>query len=137
MDPNRWNTEEVKDLLKDERWDIDTTRPGGDYDTTTLILKHKDSPLWKEEDFGDITEDTRASLIGHHKHKVFVCGFLAETPMGDPDDHAIDMVEVNDGEDSSGGLNTDDEPTAIMYGVVCSRLRKAGYVVVKQMKDYF
>jgi len=47
------------------------------------------------------------------------------------------MVEVSDGKDSSGGLNSPDTEFCAMYAHAVSKLRQAGFIVVPCMKDYF
>ena len=110
----KWNTEEIVKLLTHPDWKISTTEPGGDVDTTNLIV--------------DTGND-----------RLFICGFstgdynVSETPYN----AEIEMIEVSDGRDSRGGLNSSDEATCIAYGIICSRLRKAGFSVVPRLKDYF
>ena len=69
--------------------------------------------------------------------QLHVCGFILTGSIQDPANTDVDKVEVTDGGSSSGGLNTDDEPTAILYAKVTSLLRKKGFNVVPCLKDYF
>jgi hypothetical protein len=108
------NTEDILFLLADKKWEIETTPPGGDYDTTNLVLSPKDS-----------------------EESLFICGFAINRNNTDKDDWTGKMVEVNDGHDSRGGLNSSDPSLAHAYAEVCVRLRKAGFEVVTKMEDYF
>jgi len=113
-----WKTKDVVELLKPLAAKVEVSEPGGDVDTENLILTAKgakrDNHLW-------------------------VCGFRTadRDPVKDPADTDVENVEVKDGQDSRGGLNTDDEATCVMYGRVCSTLRKKGFSVVPTLDDYF
>jgi hypothetical protein len=112
-----WKTKDVVELLKPLAAKVEVSEPGGDVDTENLILTAKgakrDNHLW-------------------------VCGFRLECGLiKDPADTDVENVEVKDGQDSRGGLNTDDEATCVMYGRVCSALRKKGFSVVLTLDNYF
>jgi hypothetical protein len=107
-------TEEVVTLLSDPKWGIETDSPGGDYDTTNLILTPRNS-----------------------EESLFICGFSPNRNNPDKDDWANKLVEVGDGQDSRGGLNSSDASLAHAYAEVCTRLRKAGFEVVPKMDVYF
>lgn len=111
-----WDTEEMVKLLQSPDWTITIHPPGGDVDTETLYLVAKGAK----------------PHIG-----LYLCGFNSQDNVEDPKRSSVEMLELSDGEDSAGGLNTDDEPTCIMYAKVISKLRKAGWVVVPCLKDYF
>ena len=109
-----WKTKDVVELLKPLAAKVEVSEPGGDVDTENLILTAKgakrDNHLW-------------------------VCGFRLECGLiKDPADTDVENV---DGQDSRGGLNTDDEATCVMYGRVCSALRKKGFSVVLTLDNYF
>jgi hypothetical protein len=120
----QWNTQQVKTLIEEALADL-KTKPerimvgecGGDYDSEGIQI-----------DFGNY-------------EFLNVCGFhTGHTNMengNSPSDMEVEMVEVSDGQDSRGGLNSDHEPLCIAYGIVCSTLRKHGFSVVPQLKDYF
>lgn len=111
----RWKTDEIIALLKDLNCEIARCCAGGDYDTSTIQLTVNGC-----EDFLDIA------------------GFRTDKPIGkNRDDAEVEMVYVSDGGDSSGGLNSDEEPICVLYGQVCCRLRKAGFAVVPTMDEYF
>jgi hypothetical protein len=115
----RWKTDEVVALLEDPRYKITTTNPGGDVDTTKILMLLKDAE-------------------GDYPETLFISGFV--TGMGwvtNPDDWDVEMVEVSDGKDSSGGLNSPDTEFCAMYAHAVSKLRQAGFIVVPCMKDYF
>jgi hypothetical protein len=111
---NHWNTETIKKMLSDPRWEISTILPGGDYDTTNLILRPNNS-----------------------KEQLFICGFNTNNVMANPNNCEIEMVEVKDGCDSGGGLKSSDLNLALAYAEVCVRLRKSGFDVVPNMDNYF
>ena len=71
---------------------------------------------------------------GNH---LYLVGFLTTSDVFNPDDTYIEMIELSDGQDSQGGLNTDDPPTAQLYLQVRKLLRDAGHIVVNSMNDYF
>lgn len=75
---------------------------------------------------------------GAAKHnQIYVTGFITGDTELNGNDCEIEMIEVSDGQDSRGGLNTDDEPTCVLYAKIVSALRKKGFSVVPQMKNYF
>ena len=116
----RWNTDKIIELLKDDRWTISTMSPGGDWDTRNLSL---------------------ASSLPGDGDRLFILGFVfgdAETfDVEQWDDVDIEMIEVTDGNDSRGGLNSNEPEVIEMYHEVCKRLRLEGFEVVNKMDDYF
>lgn len=111
----RWKTEEMVKLFEGLGAKVEVSGPGGDCDTDNLILT---APSARDA-------------------RLYVCGFITDGDITDPSDTDVDMVEVTDGQDSRGGLNTSDGPTALLYAEVCTALRKQKFNVVPQMKDYF
>jgi hypothetical protein len=112
----KWKTEEIEHLLKPFAKSIKRSGQGGDYDTNNLCLK--------------------ASGAGKDEF-IFVYGFVTgRAAVTTPDDTNVEMVAVCDGQSSDGGLSSSDEPTAILYAKVCVALRKAGFCVVRTMKEY-
>lgn len=109
-----WKTPEVMKLLEGLDARMEVEGQGGDVDTETIRLTPKAG--------GD---------------SVCVCGFSTNWDITSPADTKIEMVEVNDHQDSRGGLNSDNEDTCVLYGKIVARLRKAGYSVVPRLKDYF
>jgi hypothetical protein len=115
----RWNTKKITKLLSIHNTKIEATEPGGDYDSTTLLV----------EPVPPVKENQR----------VYVAGFRTRhlQPGTSRDDFDIDMIEVNDGLDSRGGLNSSNSIIAHLYAEICTRLRGAGFTVVPKMDDYF
>jgi hypothetical protein len=72
---------------------------------------------------------------------LWICGFHCTNtnfdPGNSPEDMEIEMVEVSDGKDSRGGLNSSDPDVCKGYGVICGALRQFGFSVCPCMKDYF
>ena len=121
----RWKTDEVKDLIQMalaaedfKTWlKINVEQPGGDHDTEGIQV------TWE---CGDT---------------LFICGFHCTNTHYDSGntekDMEIEMVEVSDGKDSRGGLNSSDPDVCKGYGVICAAFRQAGFSVCPCMKDYF
>jgi len=121
----RWKTPEVKEIIEraiaTEEFktlpDVKVNEPGGDHDTENIQV------VW-----GD-------------GNALFICGFHCENTHYDSgnteNDMEIEMVEVTDGKDSRGGLNSSDLDVCKGYGVICGALRQAGFSVCPCMKDYF
>lgn len=112
-----WNTDAIIKLLSNKKIQITKTEAGGDYDSSNLIISPK----------GATDDDDH----------LYVCGFITEGNRPDPDNYEIEHVEVTDGKDSRGGLNSSDEQLAHVYADVCTKLRKAGFDVVPCLKNYF
>lgn len=108
----QWKTSEILKLLKFSGVTVSVEPPGGDVDTEGVIL-------------------------GVSGERLYVRGFATRTSIKNPADTPIEMVEVSDGGDSRGGLNSDDPKVCSLYGKVCSKLRKKGYNVVPSMDEYF
>lgn len=111
----KWNTKRVSVLLSTLGYKVEESPPGGDYDTTIITLECPQTP-----------EET-----------LYIRGFRPGKPLVNPDDTEIEMVEVEDGGDSRGGLNSENTEFCVMYAKVVSLLRQAGYSVVPSMDDYF
>lgn len=120
----RWKTKEIKKLIQDalEALPIKPARilvlkEGGDYDSELIQIQY-----------------TKLEFLN-------VCGFDTEKSNNEdgntPSDMEVEMIEVKDGQDSRGGLNSDNEGVCMAYGVLCGALRRNGFDVVPQMKDYF
>ena len=116
----RWKTDKIVKLLEHEDWIVKVETPGGDWDTDNLYIRH-----------------TKARRSG----ALYVFGFVTgeHAPLSDTSttDCDVEMVQVSDGEDSRGGLNSSNEYICHMYAGVVSRLRKKGFDVVPSMKDYY
>tara|TARA_Y100000034_G_scaffold127654_1_gene180788 strand:+ start:10438 stop:10758 length:321 start_codon:yes stop_codon:yes gene_type:complete len=106
--------------MDDDKWDISTTSPSGDYDTIGLRLKAISRKIEREA--------------------LFVFGFKCDEPISTRSNHNdcdIDYIVVEDGQSSDGGLNSSDRATCLMYGEVVFRLRNAGFIVINNMYMYF
>lgn len=111
----RWKTDEVMAAISALGCVVEKHPQGGDYDTSTVVAT------------------AHGAEEGNFLH---VAGFDPEHEITTPDDVDVEMVELTDGQDSRGGLNTDDAPTEELYLKIKRVLRKMGFSVVNQMKDY-
>jgi len=115
-----WKTKEIKNLIDDATKSLSAvnsviiTDTAGDVDTEGIVVKIDEDTLW-------------------------IRGFSleADTLKLDPSDMDIEAIEVTDGKDSRGGLNSAHLNTAIVYAHIVSMLRKNGFAVVPTMSDYF
>jgi hypothetical protein len=116
----RWKTDEVVSLIKNVKSDdlgkmeVVVQGQGGDCDSDNLVVKVKGC------------ED-----------RLFICGFRTDADIITPDDCEVEMVEVKDGLDSRGGLNSDDETIGYLYVRVRKALIGAGFNVVNSLDEYF
>jgi len=108
----RWVTDKIVKLLREPPVRISTVGAGGDYDTNNIVLS--------------INAET-----------LFVCGFTTKTAIVNENDCDVEYVEVSDGQDSRGGLNSRNKSFCVLYANVVSKLRKEGFEVVPNMEDYF
>lgn len=111
----KWNTKTVSIVLASLGYELETSPPGGDYDTTIIGMTCHEAP-----------DET-----------LYIRGFYPGKLVTDPDDAEIEMIEVSDGGDSRGGLNSSNTEFCTMYGKAVSALRQIGYNVVPTMDDYF
>ena len=115
-----WNTYEIVKHVEHTNLNTETKvrEAGGDCDTEVVVAWSTDREV----------ED-----------HIFIRGFNVEKwfEAGDSRRNCeVEMVEVCDGKDSSGGLYSSDEATCVLYGVIVSRLRKAGFDVVPRLENY-
>lgn len=112
-----WNTEKVSALLNTLAYKAryEKKTPGGDYDTSVITMKCPSAP----------------------GETLFIRGFRHSKALEDPDNAEIEMVEVEDGGDSRGGLNSSSTDFCVMYAKTVALLRQNGYNVVPSMDDYF
>ena len=117
----RWNSKQIKSDLAaiDQVSRVDITGPGGAVDTENLViyLKGTDQMLW-------------------------ACGFAQdeafyEIPYEEKGDIDVEMVELDDGLDSRGGLNSTDPIVALAYVAVRQYFIDKDVDVVDDMDDYF
>jgi len=124
----RWKTQEVKDLIE----------------KALEIAAFKDCVAVRVNDIGG-DHDTECIQVTWGKPEkrdsLFICGFHCTNTNYDegnsPEDMEIEMVEMTDGKDSRGGLNSSDPNLCMGYGIIMAALRQAGFSVCPQMKDYF
>ena len=119
----RWNSQKLEaDLANiDGIVAVANAGPGGDVDTDNLVLE-----------------------INNGEH-LFVKGFSVDAFNKPPynyqlpstSDVDIEMVELCDGQCSSGGLNSTDPDTIMAYAQVRTYLAQDGAQIVDQLKDYF
>ncbi len=117
---SHWVTADVVSLLSSIPTDkigkvsIQTTSQGGDVDSTNLLV-------------------TSSASQG----RFHICGFTTNGDITMPDDCQVEMVEVTDGKDSRGGVNSRHEPTVLLHTRICAALEAAGFSVVDSLKAYF
>jgi hypothetical protein len=118
----RWITSDIVQLLTSipNVQNVIVSPPGGDVDTENLVVQFYDGKV------GDPNADD-----------LHVCGFITESHVKTPADTYIDMIEVSDGLDSRGGLNSGNVTTCAAYGMIVARLRQADFKVVASLRDYF
>ena len=112
----RWNTNQViadlQVLLPTAR--ITNQGPGGDVDTDNLHIGLLDC-----------------------SDSLFVCGFDDANDITTPGDVDVPFLELTDGLDSRGGLNSYDGRVAQAYMQVRQYFLSKGFVVCPTLKDYF
>ena len=119
----RWNTQKLVEAFEaiPQVSSVKVDHPGGDCDTENIVL------------FVEESDDER----------VYCCGFSCEdesiwdTPYEEKGDINIEMVELTDGMDSRGGLNSSNPNTAMAYIAARQILVDDGAHVVNRLKDYF
>ena len=112
----RWKTGEVRNLLSSLSCHILEEPPGGDVDTTNLVITAK------------------KAKAGNHLH---LCGFITSGTIADPDDADVEMLELHDGQDSGGGLVTTDKATGTLYLEARRILMGTGFQVVDKLDEQF
>lgn len=116
----KWNTDNIISLVKSVRPDVEyeVYEKGGDYDTKTVSF------YFDEDD--------------KYVHRVLVKGFSIGGLIYNGDDtDNVDMVEVQDGLDSRGGIHTDNPEVIQLYADILKVLRGNDYEVVDSMDRYF
>ncbi len=89
---------------------------------------------------GDVDTDNLEIVVEGSKDSLFICGFVHSQPDGcidTPDNADVDAVELTDGKDSRGGLNSHNKHTAAVYAEIHTWLCKKKFDVVTTIKDYF
>lgn len=91
-----WETDKVLNDLKKlpNVEDVKNIGPGGDYDTSELVV----------------------CIKGVKHERIHVSGFYStEETIPNPDHSTIQWVQITDGQDSRGGLNSSNRTTAEVY----------------------
>lgn len=115
----RWVTVDIVVAIKNLPGILDVVvhPPGGDHDTDVLYVtvEGTDGAFW-------------------------VRGFDPESdyvPDRDTSLWDVPMAELTDGNDSRGGLNSDDEEAALAYVRIRKYLTRRGLEVVRSLDEYF
>jgi hypothetical protein len=112
-----WNTETIiADLKKIPGVkNVESQGQGGSYDTDNLLIDIKGS--------GD---------------NLFICGFDPDSDDGiQPDNVEVPFVELTDGLDSRGGLQSHNKKTSLLYLKVREYFHNRDFEVVNSIKAYF
>jgi hypothetical protein len=113
----RWNTEEIVKLLQNDKYEVYTDYSGGDQDTSVVIVHPKECNEFEN---------------------LFVRGFITgDEAIDNTHDVDVEMVELSDGQDSSGGLNSKDPLLIMAYADVRIKLSGVGFTIVNSMDEYF
>lgn len=88
---------------------------------------------------GDIDSDNLVIYVRGCEDKLFVNGFNTpdEDDIETPGSCGVEMVELSDGLDSRGGLNTTDGTVAMVYMRVRQYFIDKGAIVVPTHKEYW
>jgi len=109
----KWQTAKIVETINKLGYKAIVKPVGGDYDTENIYVPIQEADA------------------------LYVTGFNASVSPNDKSDCEIEFIEVRDGLDSSGGLNSNSEATGIAYGKICAKLRTMGYLVVPSYEHYF
>lgn len=116
----KWNTDKMIDLItqvlchESQSGDFITNNyKGGDYDSDNLCI----------------------SLYGSMEDQLFLSGFNQDTPIPDGSDCNVEMLELTC--HSGNGLMGATPNECEAYGKLMAALRRDGWKVVPNMKDYF
>lgn len=114
---SHWNTEKIindlKATLKNIK-SIENQGQGGDVDTENIYISFKNT-----------------------KDCLYICGFDDENDIVEPSNTEVPMVEITDGLDSRGGLNSKDKKFAVHYINARQYFIDEGFDVVDTIKAYF
>ena len=86
---------------------------------------------------GDIDTDTLVIEVEGTEDRLFVCGFNVEDYEVPRTDVDVELIQLTDGEDSRGGLNSRNFSVAQVYIEVRQYFVDRGGSVVNSIKDYF
>jgi hypothetical protein len=114
--PN-WNTEKIISELTKKISNIEKIRnmgQGGDYDTDNLSVKIKGS-----------------------KDVLYLCGFTPKVRCTTPENAEVEIIQITDGLDSRGGLNSNNENLAVAFVQIRKFFEKKGFSTANTIKEYF
>ena len=125
---DKWNTNAIVTIIREaleknnhpyaKRFDDAVQIDGqwGDWDTEHIV----------------VTDD-------NGNESLFIGGFRCgdEGVIDTPSQADIEMIEVSDGQDSRGGLNSNNLQLSLAYAIICATLRQNGFDVVDTQDDYF
>ena len=86
---------------------------------------------------GDVDSDCFTITVKGATDRLFVSGFSVDSEIANPDSTTVEFIELKDGLDSRGGLNSSDPRVAMVYTRVRQYFVDKGAVVVPTHKDYF
>lgn len=112
-----WKTEEVVKVLESfpHVKSVTATYPGGDYDTTQVVVEAEGSP-----------------------YRLFISGYFStEECIDNPNDSLVEWIEIKDGEDSRGGMNVADEFLYSIYCLARKHFLKNHAVVINHYNEIF
>lgn len=115
----QWNSQKLKDAFEQiaEVSQVEVTPPGGDVDSENLILS-----------------------VNGSTDRLFIRGFHTtdyDIWQKDTSNVEVEMVELQDGQDCTGGLNSDDANVGLAYIKARQILVDDGAFVVNTLDPYF
>ena len=114
----QWNTKQIEEHLKQIPGvaKVTVNPPGGDVDTDNIVL-----------------------TINGADDRLFIAGFevRSDRELPNKSDVEVEMVELTDGTDCTGGLSSDDFRVAEAFIHVRQYFVVNGAAVVDRMRDYF
>ena len=90
-----------------------------------------------QEPGGDVDTDNILVEVRGCEDLLFVCGFDVENDTVNQSDCDCEFIQLTDGQDSRGGLNSDEENLGLVYLKIRKYFRDLGFDVVNTMDDYF
>jgi hypothetical protein len=90
-----------------------------------------------QEPGGDVDTDNLLVEVRNCDDMFFVCGFDPENDPVNQSDCDVPFIQLTDGQDSRGGLNSDEENMGLVYLGIRKYFRDLGFDVVNTMDDYF
>lgn len=112
-----WNTEKIIKELTEKIPEISkivNNGQGGDYDTDNLYIKIKGS------------RDT-----------LYVRGFTPQVRCTTPNNAQVEIIEITDGLDSRGGLNSNNENFAKLFVQVRKYFERKNFETANSIDEYF